>query len=51
MLKLIIGFILGYLFFAPSYNIDLPEEYPIAKPTDTLIGVKKDNTLYLHFKK
>jgi hypothetical protein len=32
-------------------DIDYPEEYSIAKTTDTLIGVKKGNTLYLEFKK
>lgn len=35
----------------PSINIDLPEEYAISKPTDTFIGIKKNDTLFIQFKK
>jgi len=33
----------------PKYKIDLPEEINLAKETDTLICIKRGNTLVIEF--
>jgi hypothetical protein len=44
-------FLLLQLAKCCTIKIDLPEEYSVASSKDTFIGIKKNDTLFIHFKK
>lgn len=47
---MIVCYLLMLLYISNTYiKVDLPEEYSQATPTDTLIAIKKGNTLFVQF--